>query len=287
MTLLQSRPYYRGVTAASHHNLQRFNSAPTQHSRSPRHEKVRRTKSDALVTSDTYRKATNHGTYKRQELRRTAAHNVYTSSSRSSSSRAQTSGSRRARERPPIREQPTSSPSMAEFSSPRDMKRGQLLSEDTPANNGYVTDLLPEEGSALLRAEPQPGLSYFGYLSPKCRDILTLNEMWKNEDVAQEAGELFRHDQQASDGIGYSKVINPNTWVDCCTCLCCVKALFYHCSEDDSDDCHIDASIDPCSCQGPGAECAGRWGILGVLSMCMPCLLCYPLIQVANHMRRN
>ncbi|XP_036380804.1 protein sprouty homolog 3 [Megalops cyprinoides] len=54
------------------------------------------------------------------------------------------------------------------------------------------------------------------------------------------------------------------------TCLCCVKGLFYHCSADDEDNC----ADRPCSC-GPGRACA-RWGTMALMSLCLPCLCCYP-----------
>ncbi|XP_054482393.1 protein sprouty homolog 3 [Anoplopoma fimbria] len=59
------------------------------------------------------------------------------------------------------------------------------------------------------------------------------------------------------------------------TCLCCVKGLFYHCSaQDDEDNC----ADRPCSC-GPAHACA-RWGTMGLLALCLPCLCCYPLARL-------
>uniref|UniRef100_A0A8C7W3Q5 Sprouty RTK signaling antagonist 3 n=1 Tax=Oncorhynchus mykiss TaxID=8022 RepID=A0A8C7W3Q5_ONCMY len=55
------------------------------------------------------------------------------------------------------------------------------------------------------------------------------------------------------------------------TCLCCVKGLFYHCSaQDDEDNC----ADRPCACT-PAHACA-RWGTIGLLALCLPCLCCYP-----------
>ncbi|XP_061106124.1 protein sprouty homolog 3 [Conger conger] len=54
------------------------------------------------------------------------------------------------------------------------------------------------------------------------------------------------------------------------TCLCCVKGLFYHCSADDEDNC----ADRPCSC-GPAHRCS-RWAAMALLSLCLPCLCCYP-----------
>ncbi|MBN3295963.1 SPY3 protein, partial [Amia calva] len=54
------------------------------------------------------------------------------------------------------------------------------------------------------------------------------------------------------------------------TCLCCIKGLFYHCSADDEDNC----ADHPCSCSP--AHALARWGTMGLLSLCLPCLCCYP-----------
>lgn len=55
------------------------------------------------------------------------------------------------------------------------------------------------------------------------------------------------------------------------TCLCCVKGLFYHCSaQDDEDNC----ADRPCSCST--AHACARWGTMGLLALCLPCLCCYP-----------
>ena len=61
--------------------------------------------------------------------------------------------------------------------------------------------------------------------------------------------------------------------VECCTCVCCVKAMFYHCTKDDEEEGRV--AEHPCSCRGPRDECLPRWGILGTLSLCLPCLWCY------------
>ncbi|XP_068124008.1 protein sprouty homolog 2 [Hyperolius riggenbachi] len=57
--------------------------------------------------------------------------------------------------------------------------------------------------------------------------------------------------------------------VDYVTCVCCLKCLFYHCSNDDEDNC----SERPCSCSQ--AHCCTRWSVIGVMSMFLPCLWCY------------
>lgn len=58
--------------------------------------------------------------------------------------------------------------------------------------------------------------------------------------------------------------------IDYVSCLCCVKGLYYHCSESDAGATCAD---DPCSC-GPSRRLA-RWGCLSALAAVLPCLLCY------------
>uniref|UniRef100_A0A8D2DZS0 Protein sprouty homolog 2 n=1 Tax=Sciurus vulgaris TaxID=55149 RepID=A0A8D2DZS0_SCIVU len=57
--------------------------------------------------------------------------------------------------------------------------------------------------------------------------------------------------------------------VDYASCVCCVKGLFYHCSDDDEDTC----ADRPCACGQ--ARCCARWSAMGVLSLFLPCLWCY------------
>lgn len=67
--------------------------------------------------------------------------------------------------------------------------------------------------------------------------------------------------------------------LDTVTCLCCVKAAFYHCGERvdpeiDKEDSWVDK---PCSCSQN--KWLLRWGCLAFLSIPLPCLLCYPLLR--------
>ncbi|XP_026875691.2 protein sprouty homolog 2 [Electrophorus electricus] len=64
-------------------------------------------------------------------------------------------------------------------------------------------------------------------------------------------------------------VCSPESAVDHATCVCCLKALFYHCSSDDEDEC----ADKPFSCRQP--LCCVRWGTAGALTLLLPCLLCY------------
>ncbi|XP_043925065.1 protein sprouty homolog 4 [Protopterus annectens] len=54
------------------------------------------------------------------------------------------------------------------------------------------------------------------------------------------------------------------------TCMCLVKGIFYHCTnEDDEGSC----ADHPCSCSH--SNCLTRWSFMGALSLVLPCLLCY------------
>lgn len=70
--------------------------------------------------------------------------------------------------------------------------------------------------------------------------------------------------------------LNVETAVDYCTCMFCVKGLFYHCMK---DSCPENELVDPCSCSPMNRGCVTRWTVLGVLSIFLPCLFCYPLCR--------
>ncbi|XP_055062138.1 protein sprouty homolog 2 [Misgurnus anguillicaudatus] len=62
---------------------------------------------------------------------------------------------------------------------------------------------------------------------------------------------------------------SATTAMDYVTCVCCVKGLFYHCSNDDEDMC----TDKPFSCSQ--SHCCIRWSAISVLALFLPCLLCY------------
>lgn len=76
----------------------------------------------------------------------------------------------------------------------------------------------------------------------------------------------------------------PHTWLcgenckcsaedtlEYCTCLCCVKGLFYHFADSNHDG--YSWGDKPCSCGDN--KCCLRWSILGMISLVLPCLWCY------------
>lgn len=62
--------------------------------------------------------------------------------------------------------------------------------------------------------------------------------------------------------------------VDAATCMCLVKGIFYHCSNDDEGDSCADH---PCS--PSHSHCCSRFLCMGLMSVLFPCLLCYPPVK--------
>lgn len=64
---------------------------------------------------------------------------------------------------------------------------------------------------------------------------------------------------------------SAQTLVDSATCMCLVKGVFYHCTneEDEEGSC----ADRPCSCSR--ANCCARWAFMAALSLVLPCLVCY------------
>lgn len=146
-----------------------------------------------------------------------------------------------------------------------------------------------------------PPLRYFAYLgrlapptkasqNPRSTRLLSARDMLADRPVLltstsivspfatnvirQEIEEIECQERQA----------NYDDILDCCTCMCCVKGLFYHCTDDSMDGDTL--YHHPCSCKGPVRECAGRWGIMGLVSIFLPCLLCYLPFEVCFRCRR-
>lgn len=58
--------------------------------------------------------------------------------------------------------------------------------------------------------------------------------------------------------------------IDICTCMLCVRSVHYkYTGKDDGE------LIDPCSCQGSTKSIVGRYVCMGLLSVFLPCMLCY------------
>ena len=151
---------------------------------------------------------------------------------------------------------------------------------------GYVTDLIAQKRPTTN----QPQLSYFAFLgnnhprkgryqavSNDAEVIINLG----NRIFAQNLSPSNTHsDEFQGNAADISEPIKTDTaqFVECCSCMCCVKAIFYHCTKDGEFE--RDWANEPCACEVPGNECVARWSILGMLSLFMPCLMCYPVMKV-------
>ena len=58
--------------------------------------------------------------------------------------------------------------------------------------------------------------------------------------------------------------------VDVASCMCCVKACFYHCNDEEESG----ESDEPCACTSQ-PHCCSRWTTMAVLSIFLPCLCLY------------
>ena len=153
---------------------------------------------------------------------------------------------------------------------------------------GYVTDLIAGQQPTTK----QPQLSYFAYLGSdypgkgRYQAVSTSAEVIINlgngiiaqtrsaSTTSAEEGEFHGND------VHINSPMKPDTsrLLECCSCMCCVKAIFYHCTKDRNVE--NNWADEPCACELPGTECIGRWGILGMFSLFLPCLVCYPIIKV-------
>ncbi|KAK9881431.1 hypothetical protein WA026_016317 [Henosepilachna vigintioctopunctata] len=75
----------------------------------------------------------------------------------------------------------------------------------------------------------------------------------------------------------------PDGWrstIDALTCMGCVRCFCYHCAADSEGE----FAPQPCDCvTGDNKkECTRRWLGLTLLSLCMPCMWCYPLLKMCH-----
>ncbi|XP_036381663.1 protein sprouty homolog 4 [Megalops cyprinoides] len=59
--------------------------------------------------------------------------------------------------------------------------------------------------------------------------------------------------------------------VDSATCMCLVRGIFYHCTNDEDEE--GSCADRPCSCSH--SNCCARWSFMAALSLVLPCLVCY------------
>jgi len=63
------------------------------------------------------------------------------------------------------------------------------------------------------------------------------------------------------------------TVVDFCSCMCCIKGTFYHCTKDYDLDSDVTCADKPCSCS-PHRRIL-RWASISAMSVVLPCLCLY------------
>lgn len=155
---------------------------------------------------------------------------------------------------------------------------------------GYVIDLIADEQPIQV----QPQFSYFSYLGKNGfgRGRYQYRAISEDTQTVINLGNAIyfqnRTNPQSLDTLPEVIEIQRNPdkepikrdsteLLECCTCICCVKALFYHCTKD--REMERNWADEPCACERPGIECATRWVTLGILVPFFPCLLCYPILN--------
>ena len=152
---------------------------------------------------------------------------------------------------------------------------------------GYVTDLIAEQRPITN----QPQLSYFAYLGNNYPGKGRYQDVSSNAEAVINLGNgIIAQNKSPSTANSEERIIpkcdvhksiaiKPDRarLLECCSCMCCVKAIFYHCTKD--GDFRNNWADQPCSCE-TGTDCSARWGILGMFSLFLPCLVCYPIIKV-------
>lgn len=70
--------------------------------------------------------------------------------------------------------------------------------------------------------------------------------------------------------------VSADKLVEYCTCLCCVQCVFQFMFTEQEDDLYL---VDrPCACFSEG-HCCKRWTVMGLMSLCLPGLCCYPCLK--------
>ena len=151
---------------------------------------------------------------------------------------------------------------------------------------GYVTDLIAEQKPITN----QPQLSYFAYLGNNYPGQGRYQAVSSNAEAIINLGNgIIAQNRSPSMTNSVERVIHGNDvrksvtiktdterLLECCSCMCCVKAVFYHCTK--NRDFERNWADQPCSCE-TGTDCGARWSILGMFSLFLPCLVCYPIIK--------
>lgn len=170
--------------------------------------------------------------------------------------------------------------------------RAPALSRSTStgsaASSGSNSSASSEQG--LLGRSPPPRLNS-GYraervirMQPKAPTIIVdslkssvKEDLAKHQFICEQCGKCKCSECTAQRTLPSCLTCNKqflcsaDSMVEYSTCMCLVKGVFYHCSNDDEGDSCAD---NPCSCTQ--AHCCSRFLCMGLMSLALPCLLCYP-----------
>ena len=94
----------------------------------------------------------------------------------------------------------------------------------------------------------------------------------KTEPTNAEEGEFHGNDVHRSAPIK----VDTARLLECCSCMCCVKAISMYKGRRLREKLGRPA-LPACETE---TDCGARWGILGVLSVFLPCLVCYAIIKL-------
>ncbi|XP_035272584.1 protein sprouty homolog 1-like [Anguilla anguilla] len=146
-------------------------------------------------------------------------------------------------------------------------EQGLLLGRSPPARPGPA----PRPGRTI-RTQPKPAAQPEAALKPAGKEDLSQHRL-----VCEQCGRCKCAECTAPRALpsclacGGQCLCSAETLLEHGTCMCLVKGLFYHCSNDDEGDSCADR---PCSLSR--SHCCSRFLCMGLMSAVFPCLLCYP-----------
>lgn len=168
-----------------------------------------------------------------------------------------------------------------------------LLARSPPSRPGLVLNhhhradrLIRTQPKALL---PQPGSQHHQLpqlevpLKPSLKgksDLLDANGAAGHQFICERCGKCKCGNCTAPRSLPSCLACNEHclcsaeSALEHGTCMCLVKGIFYHCSNDDEGDSCADH---PCSLSR--SHCCSRFLCMGLMSVLFPCLLCYPPVK--------
>ncbi|KAM4834492.1 protein sprouty homolog 1 isoform 1-T2 [Thomomys bottae] len=183
-----------------------------------------------------------------------------------------------------------SGPEQRPAGGPPSNARGLLLSRSTSsgsaASSGSNSSASSEQGllGRSLPARPIPGFRADRAIRTQPKQLLVddlkdslKEDLIQHKFICEQCGKCKCGDCTAPRTLPSCLACNrqclcsAESMVEYGTCMCLVKGIFYHCSNDDEGDSYSDH---PCSCSQ--SHCRSRFLCIGAMSLFLPCLLCYP-----------